>query len=124
MKASTAAALRRLSDEVLEAADVQGLTRLLTRKLPALLGVEEATLLLWDRKLDTFEGLTPDQTQASPVWPGGPEVAAPQARYLVVEGALVETPQKEGEGTLLPLLARSGLAGMLALGRAAGTTQP
>ena len=105
---------------MLEAADVEGLTRLLTRKLPSVLGVEEATLLLWDRKLDTFEGLTPDQTQAHPVWPGGPEVAAPQARYLVVEGALVETPQKEGDGTLLPLLARSGLAGMLALGRRRG----
>ncbi len=120
MKASTTAQLRRLSDEVLEAADIEGLTRLLTRKLPSILGVEEATLLLWDRKLDTFEGLTPDETQAHPVWPGGPEVAAPQARYLVVEGALVETPQKEGDGTLLPLLARSGLAGMLALGRRRG----
>lgn len=120
MKTSPAALLRRLADEVLEAADAPGLTRLLTRKLPALLGVEGATLLLWDRKLDTFEGLTPDQTQANPVWPGGPEVRTPQARYLVVEGTLVETPQKAGTGTLLPLLARSGLAGMLVLGRRRG----
>jgi signal transduction histidine kinase len=116
MKASPAARLRRLADEVLEAGDVEGLTRVLTRKLPAVLGAEAATLLLWDRKLDTFEGLTPDQTQARPVWPGGPEIAAPPARYLVVEGALVETPHKGGQGTLLPLLARSGLAGMLVLG--------
>jgi hypothetical protein len=70
-KATAAAQLRRLADEVLEAADAPGLTRLLTRKLPAVLGVEEATLLLWDRKLDTFEGLTPAETQAHPVWPGG-----------------------------------------------------
>jgi hypothetical protein len=76
MKASPAALLRRLADEVLEAADVEGLTRLLTRKLPSILNVEGATLLLWDRKLDTFEGLTPDETQAHPVWPGGPEVTA------------------------------------------------
>jgi signal transduction histidine kinase len=128
MKASPGARLRRLADEVLEAADVEGLTRLLTRKLPAVLGVEEATLLLWDRKLDTFEGLTPDQTQAQPVWPGGPEVAAPPARYLVVEGTLVETSHKGGRGTLLPLLARSGLAGMLVLGprrgRRAGPFRP
>ena len=120
MKASPAALLRRLADEVLEAADVESLTRLLTRKLPSILDVEGATLLLWDRKLDTFEGLTPDETQAHPVWPGGPEVQAPQARYLVVEGALVETPQKSGSGTLLPLLARSGLAGSLVLGRRRG----
>ncbi|HVQ32047.1 MAG TPA: ATP-binding protein [Vicinamibacteria bacterium] len=120
MKASPAALLRRLADEVLEAADVEGLTRLLTRKLPSILNVEGATLLLWDRKLDTFEGLTPHETQAHPVWPGGPEVQAPQTRYLVVEGALVETPQKEGSGTLLPLLARSGLAGSLVLGRRKG----
>jgi signal transduction histidine kinase len=120
MKASPAAALRRLADEVLEAADAPGLTRLLTRKLPGILGIEEATLLLWDRKLGTFEGLTPAETQAHPVWPGGPEVASPPARYLIVEGSLVETPQKEGQGTLLPLLARSGLAGMLMLGRRRG----
>ena len=120
MTASPAALLRRLADEVLEAADLEGLTRLLTRKLPSALGVEGATLLLWDRKLDVFEGLTPDETQAHPVWLGGPEVQAPLARYLVVEGALVETPQKSGSGTLLPLLGRSGLAGMLVLGRRRG----
>jgi signal transduction histidine kinase len=119
MKASPAASLRRLADEVLEAADIAGLTELLTRKLPAVLGVEEATLLLWDRKLDTFEGLT-DETQAHAVWPGGPDIPAPQARYLLVEGTLVETPQRKGTGTLLPLLARSGLAGMLVLGRRRG----
>jgi signal transduction histidine kinase len=116
MKPSPAALLRRLADEVLEAADVEGLTRLLTRKLPAVLGVEGATLLLWDRKLDSFEGLTPDEAEARPVWPGGPEMKAPQARYLVVEGTLIETHQKAGSGTLLPLLARSGLAGTLVLG--------
>jgi signal transduction histidine kinase len=123
MKASPAALLRRLADEVLEAADVPGLTRLLTRKLPSLIEVEGATLLLWDRKLDTFEGLISDETQAHPVWPGGPEVRTPQARYLVVEGSLVETPQKGGAGTLVPLLARSGLAGMLVLGRRRGRRQ-
>ena len=116
MKASPTALLRRLADEVLEAADAPSLTRLLTRNLPSVLGVEGATLLLWDRKLGTFEGLTPDQTEAHPIWPGGPEVKGPQARYLVVEGMVVETPQKAGSGTLLPLLARSGIAGTLVLG--------
>jgi signal transduction histidine kinase len=123
MKASPAAALKRLSDQVLEVGDLEALTRLLTRQLPAALDVQGATLLLWDRKLDTFEGLSPDETQSHPIWPGGPEVRTPRSRFLIVEGALVETPDKEGEGTLLPLLARSGLAGMLVLGRRRGRRQ-
>jgi signal transduction histidine kinase len=117
MKASPQAALRKIADQVLEAADLEGLSGVLTRRLPAVLGVSEATLLLWDRKLGTFEGLSPDETQPRPMQPGGAEVQAPLARYLIVDGTVVETPGRAGEGALLPLLARSGLAGMLVLGR-------
>jgi signal transduction histidine kinase len=120
MKATPEGDLRRIADQVLEAGDVAALTRVLTRLLPAVLGVEDASLLLWDRKLDSFEGLSPEETQAHPIRPGGPEMKAPEARYLIVDGALVETPGQKGEGVLLPLLARSGLAGMLVLGRRRG----
>ena len=50
-------ALRRLADDVLEAPDLSALTRLLTRDLPATLGATSATLLLWDRRLESFEGV-------------------------------------------------------------------
>jgi signal transduction histidine kinase len=113
------AALRHLADRVLEAADLPALTRLLTRDLPAALGASGARLLLWDRRLETFEGillgergrLRRFQPEAS-----GPE--GPPARFLVSDGQLLETPEKAGNGTLVPLLARSGLAGMLVLGEA------
>jgi signal transduction histidine kinase len=111
-------ALRRLADDVLEVPDLSALTRLLTRELPATLGAASATLLLWDRRLETFEGiaLTRDgrlQTfRPEPVGPRGPS-----ARWLVSEGQLLHTAGDAGEGTLVPLLARTGLAGMLILGR-------
>ena len=56
-KAARRAALRRLADHVLEAPDLSALTRLLTHDLPAVLGAASAALLLWDRKLESFEGL-------------------------------------------------------------------
>lgn len=111
------AALRHLADRVLEAADLPALTRILTRELPAALGASGARLLLWDRRLESFEGvllgergrLRRFQPEAS-----GPE--GPPARWLVSDGQLLETPEKAGEGTLVPLLARTGLVGMLVLG--------
>jgi signal transduction histidine kinase len=106
-------ALRRLADETLHATDPQDLARLLTQALPAALDLDKATLLLWDRKVETFEGLSLGEGRVHPVGEGG--VLAPEARYLVADGQVVETPGR-GEGSLVPLMARSGLVGMLVLG--------
>jgi signal transduction histidine kinase len=108
------AALRRLADQALEVPDLEALARLLTRDLPQSLDVEEATLLLWDRKLDSFEVLSCGG-RAGGLKPGQ-VVEAPAARFLLAEGTLLETPTAHGEGVLVPLLARSGLVGMLVLG--------
>ncbi len=117
MRASSLTSLRRLADQVLEAADLDGLVRILTRSLPTALRIQGATLLLWDRRLETFEGAAPagDETQMHPLRPGSEGLEAPDTRYLLSEGQLLETPGK-GEGTLVPLMARGGLAGMLVLG--------
>jgi signal transduction histidine kinase len=106
-------ALRRLANETLHATDPQDLARLLTHSLPAALELDKAALLLWDRKLETFEGLSLGEGGVHPVGDGG--VRAPEARYLVADGQIVETPG-QGEGSLVPLMARSGLVGMLVLG--------
>ena len=118
MKASRtrAPALRRLAEQVLEAPDVEDLTRILTRSLPGALGLDGASLLLWDRNLDIFEGFSPHETQNRQVRPDEPGPGVPPARYLLSEGVLLETPGRGGEGTLVPLMARSGLVGMLVLG--------
>ncbi len=113
------AALRRLADAVLEAPDLPALTRLLTQDLPATLGAASVTLLLWDRKLESFEGV--DLTQDGRLRRFRPEVSgpeAPPARWLVSDGQLLQTAENTGAGVLVPLLARSGLAGTLILGDA------
>lgn len=111
---SRAAALGALADRLLEAPDLQGLSALLTRDLPAALGLQASTLLLWDRKLETFQALLPGGSWVHPLRPGQ-AVPAPEARFLLAEGSLMETPGS-GDGVLLPLRARSGLVGMLVLG--------
>jgi len=111
-------ALRRLADDVLEAPDLAALTRLLTHDLPAAVGAASATLLLWDRRLESFEGVA--FTRDGRLRRFRPEPAGlegPSARWLVSEGQLLHTAGEAGEGALVPLLARSGLAGMLILGR-------
>jgi len=108
--------LKRLAEEVLEQPDLDGLSQLLTQELPRCLGLAGATLLLWDRKLNTFEALAVGETRIRSIMPGGEAVAAPEARYLISEGHLIETATGSGEGALLPLMARSGLVGMLVLG--------
>jgi signal transduction histidine kinase len=113
------AALRRLADDALEAPDLSALTHILTGGLPAALGAASATLLLWDRKLESFEGvaLTRDgRLRTFRPERAGPE--GPSARWLVSEGQLLHTAGEAGEGALVPLMARSGLVGMLILGRA------
>ena len=115
-KSSCVPALRRIADLVLEAADVEGLAHLLTRLLPGAVGVPQVTLLVWDRKLETFQALSPGETQIHSVEPGPDGVAAPETRFLLADGAILDTPGGRGEGLLVPLMARSGLAGMLVLG--------
>jgi signal transduction histidine kinase len=113
------ARLRRLADDVLEVPDLPALTRLLTADLPGALGALSATLLLWDRKLESFEGValtTDGRLRTFRPRPTGP--AGPQARWLISDGQLLETAGDSGTGALVPLLARSGLAGTLVLGHA------
>jgi signal transduction histidine kinase len=107
--------LRRLADEVLEAPDLAAVAQILTRKLPGSLRLPEATLLIWNRSLDSFEVLTPGETHPRPLRPGQDGVEAPAARYLLSEGEVLETPAGSGGGALVPLMARSGLVGMLVL---------
>jgi signal transduction histidine kinase len=111
------AALRRLADDVLEAPDLTALTRLLTHGLPAVLGASGATLLLWDRKLESFEGVAvTDDGRLRTVQAGAAGPEGPSARWLISDGELLET-TGNGDDALVPLLARSGLTGMLVLGR-------
>jgi signal transduction histidine kinase len=106
-------ALRRLADETRRATEPQDLARVLTQALPAALDLDKAALLLWDRKVETFEGFSLGEGGVHPAGDGG--IRAPEARYLVADGQVVETPGP-GEGSLVPLMARSGLVGMLVLG--------
>ncbi len=117
---SIPALLRRLADRVVEAHDLADVACLLLEALPSTLGVGSATLLVWNRKLDAFEALTPGPGGARQLSPDGPGVPAPEARYLVSDGHLIETPGGSGEGALVPLMARAGLTGMLVLGRRKG----
>jgi signal transduction histidine kinase len=110
-------ALRRLADRVLELPDLAGLRAVLTRELPQALQVSHATLLIWDRRLERFESLSTGEARAHVL--EGPEVT-PEARYLLSDGVLLETPAGGEDGVLVPLLARSGLVGMLVLGGRVG----
>lgn len=117
--ASRCAALRRLADQILEIGDLEKLTRLLTQALPAALGLPTSTLLVWNRRLDSFEALAPGETRLRPVRPEA-RVPTPEARYLISEGQLLETAGDHGEAVLLPLMARARLAGMLVLAPRSG----
>jgi signal transduction histidine kinase len=114
-RTSRARALGTLLDRVLEATGADDLARVLTRELPQALGVDRATLLLWNRKLDSFEALTGAETQMRALRPESAAVVAPEAGFLLSGGEVIETRQG-GDGVLVPLLARSGLVGMLVLG--------
>src|SRR5258708_36075355 len=120
MTASRTSLLRRLTDRFLEAPDLEGVVQLLTRTLPETREVEGARLVLWDRELETFEGLSlvlpGGETGIEPLRPAEPGSPLPEARYLISEGQVLETPG-HGEGALVPLMARSGLVGMLLLDR-------
>jgi signal transduction histidine kinase len=118
-------ALGRIADGVLSSPDLASLARLLTRDLPGALEAGGASLLLWDRRLESFEGLALDEGgRLVTVRPesGGP--GTPGARWLLSDGQLLETASGGQEGMLVPLLARSGLAGMLVLGAAPKRRRP
>jgi len=107
--------LRRLAEAVLEVPDLDSLTALLARELPAAAGVESVSLLVWDRKLESFESLATGGVHQRGLAPGAANIASPEARYLLAEGQLIDT-GRGGSGTLAPLQARSGLVGMLQFG--------
>jgi two-component system NtrC family sensor kinase len=118
------AELRALADRVLEAPDLAGIVRCLTVDLARALGAPGASLLLWDHRLETFgtvERLDGGGLRTTPARPGA---AAPRLRWLVSEGQLLETPGGLEDGTLVPLLARNGLAGTLTLGPVPGRRRP
>src|SRR5262245_41592814 len=102
-------ALKRLVEQVLEVPDLPTLTRLLTQKLPFALKIPSVSLLLWDRKLESFEAHPPNRTGAA----GGLDDRG--ARHLISDGRLLDNPGGSHGGALLPLMARSGLVGMLVL---------
>ena len=111
------ATLAALAERVLEAPDLTGLTRLLTVDLRQALAAESASLLLWDRRLESFESLELDESsRLRRQRPAGASPASPRTRFLLSEGQLVETSPDAANEMLVPLLARSGLAGMLVLG--------
>lgn len=118
-------ALGRIADAVVSSPDLASLARLLTRDLPGALDAGHASLLLWDRRLESFERLTLDDGgRLVTVRPeaGGP--GTPGARWLLSDGQLLETAAGGREGMLVPLLARSGLAGMLVVGAAPKRRRP
>ena len=104
---------------MLEAATLEALAQLLSEALPQALGIEKAALLLWNRRLDNFEALTPGETHLSALRPDSP-APIPESGFLLSEGTLLPTREGRGDGVLIPLMARSGVVGMLVLGARAG----
>jgi len=119
---SRSQALRRIAERILEAPDLEGLARLLTSSLPGAAGVRYAHLLFWDRRLETFHTLNPGETHPRVVRPEE-STGGPRARYLLSQGQLLDT-GGEGETTLIPLQARSGLVGMIELGERRRSRRP
>jgi signal transduction histidine kinase len=105
---------------MLETATLDALARLLTEALPAAVGIDRAALLLWNRKLDHFEALTPGETHLAALRPDSPPTPVPEVGFLLSEGTLLRTRTDSGDGVLVPLMARSGVVGMLVLGARAG----
>jgi signal transduction histidine kinase len=125
VKTSRRAALQLLADRVLEAPDLPALTRVLTEELPGALGARDAMLLIWDRRLESFEGLALDASGRLRTFrPDATGPKGPRTRWLLSEGQLLETARRGAEGMLVPLLARSGLAGTLVLGPAPRRPRP
>ncbi len=107
--------LRRLAERVLETPDLDALARLLTEELPRALRLPGATLLVWDRKLERFQTVRPGERQVQRLTAPEPDASAAQPRWLLSEGALLETPGANTDAALMPLRARTGLVGTLSL---------
>ena len=117
------ATLAALAERVLEVPDLLGLTRLLTVELCRALSADGGSLLLWDRRLESFEALALDE--AGRLRRSRPDASeGPRARFLISEGQLLETAPEGKNEMLVPLLARSGLVGMLVLGPVPGRKRP
>ena len=109
--------LQRLCDRVLELPELPALIRCLTEELPRALGARDATLLLWDRRLESFHGLALTKSGRLRTFdPQVPTPRSPRPRWLLSDGQLLETSAEAESGILVPLLARTGLTGTLLLG--------
>ena len=112
------ASLEALAERVLEAPDLAGLARLLTVALRRALGVPRARRCCSGTAARQLRGARTRRCgrgcSCSRV--RGASSSAPRTRFLLSEGQLLETPKDAANETLVPLLARSGLAGMLVLG--------
>src|SRR5512136_288118 len=106
------ATLAALAERVLEAPDLAALTRLLTVDLRRALDAAGAELLLSDRRLERFEALSLDAAGQLQVLRPDPNEGQ-HARFRLSEGQLIETSPHGANELLVPLLARSGLVGML-----------
>jgi len=114
---SRRAVLQRLCDRVLELPELPALIRCLTEELPRALGARAATLLLWDRRLESFHGLA--LTKNGRLRTFDPQVAdatTHRPRWLLSDGHLLQTSAEGESGILVPLLARTGLTGTLLIG--------
>jgi signal transduction histidine kinase len=118
------AELRALADRVLEAPDLAAVARCLTVDLPRVLGARDAGLLLWDRRLETFETVVRLDGGGLLTRPAPTEGPAPRLRWLLSDGQLMENPGAGEDRTLVPLLARNGLTGTLTLGPVPGRRRP
>ena len=77
------ARLAALAERVLEVPDLAGLTRLLTVELRQALSAEKASLLLWDRRLESFESLALDEAgRLRRLRPQGESPASPRTRAV------------------------------------------
>jgi signal transduction histidine kinase len=108
--------LDRLGHTLFEARGLPSLANVLIDSLKKALQVRSAELLIWDRKLALFETLSRGGTRLRAVRPEAGPREAPKAKYLISGGELLTTDGARGETTLIPLLARSGLVGMVVLG--------
>jgi signal transduction histidine kinase len=105
---------------VLEATGGDEVARLLTHELPRAAGARGASLLLWNRRADAFERPEGDAGQLVAVLPRQESLEPPEAAFLVTDGQLLRTAARGTHGVLVPLLARSGVVGMLFLDVSAG----
>lgn len=109
---------------MLQAPDLAGIARQLTLDLPRALGAAGARLLLWDRRLESFEVLEVAEHGRLRRSAAQPDDGDTAPRWMLADGQLLETPGQSGDGVLVPLLARTGLVGTISLGTVARRRRP